>query len=112
MLDLAQKAVAGEVDFARIASMQDGEVIAQLTAVRGIGVWTAKMFLLFHLDRPDVLPFEDLGLQVAVARSYGVTRKNAAKKIRSLGELWSPYSSYASLVLWNARRVEMGVKPR
>jgi len=112
VLDLARKAVAGEVDFARIASMEDVEVIAQLTAVKGIGVWTAKMFLLFHLGRPDVLPFEDLGLQVAVAQSYGVTRKRAAKKIIALGELWSPYSSYASLVLWNARRVEMGAKPR
>ena len=75
-------------------------------------MWTAKMFLLFHLEHPDVLPFEVLGLQVAVAQSYGVRRKNAAKKIIQLGELWSPYSSYASLVLWNARRVEMGVKPR
>ena len=112
VLDLAQKAVAGEVDFAHIATMDDGEVIEQLTAVKGIGVWTAKMFLLFHLGRPDVLPFEDLGLQVAVARSYGVPRKRAAKKIIELGELWSPYSSYASLVLWNARRVEMGAKPR
>lgn len=112
VLDLAQKAVTREVDLDHIATMPDEEVIAQLTSVKGIGVWTAKMFLLFQLDRPDVLPHEDLGLQVAVSQAYKVPRKKAAAKIQKLGPLWSPYSSYASLILWNARRVEKGVKPR
>lgn len=111
-LDLARKAQTGEVDLARIATLPDEDVIEQLTSVKGIGVWTAKMFLIFHLDRPDVLPHEDLGLQIAVSQTYRVPRAKAAKKIVSKREAWSPYCSYASLVLWNARRVAMGAAPR
>ncbi|HUR69975.1 MAG TPA: DNA-3-methyladenine glycosylase 2 family protein [Candidatus Thermoplasmatota archaeon] len=112
VLDLADKAVTKVVDLDHISTMPDEQVIEQLTSVKGIGVWTAKMFLLFHLQRPDVLPHEDLGLQIAVAQHYGVSRKLAAKRIQKMRPAWSPYCSYASLVLWNSRRVEMGVKPR
>lgn len=112
VLDLADKAVSGSVDLAHISTMPDEQVIEQLTSVKGIGVWTAKMFLLFQLQRPDVLPHEDLGLQIAVAKEYRVSRKLAAKKMRRLQPAWSPYCSYASLVLWNARRSEMGLAPR
>lgn len=112
VLDLAEKATTGAVDLARVSTMPDEQVIEQLTSVKGIGVWTAKMFLLFHLRRPDVLPHEDLGLQVAVAKEYRVPRAKAAAKMLRLQPAWSPYCSYASLVLWNARRVDMGVAPR
>lgn len=112
VLDLAQKAETGTVDLPRIATMPDAQVIEQLTSVKGIGVWTAKMFLLFHLERPDVLPHEDLGLQIAVAQAYGVPRKKAAAKMQKLAPGWSPHASYASLVLWNWRRLEKGVAPR
>jgi DNA-3-methyladenine glycosylase II len=112
VLDLADKALTGAVDLDHISTMPDEKVIEQLTSVKGIGVWTAKMFLLFQLQRPDVLPHEDLGLQIAVAKEYGVSRKVAAKKMLRLRPAWSPYCSYASLVLWNARRVVMGIAPR
>lgn len=112
VLDLAEKAVTRTVDLEHISTLPDEAVIEQLTSVKGIGVWTAKMFLLFHLDRPDVLPFEDLGVQLAVVDAYRVPRKKAAKKIQALGPAWSPYASYASLVLWNSRRVKMGATPR
>lgn len=104
VLDLAEKATTGTVDLARISTMPDEAVVEQLTSVKGIGVWTAKMFLLFHLDRPDVLPHEDLGLQIAVAKAYRVPRAKAAGKMIKLGPAWSPYSSLASLTLWNWRR--------
>lgn len=105
VLDLAERANRGDVDFDRLSGALDAEVIETLTAVKGIGVWTAKMFLLFHLGRPDVLPHEDLGVQIAVAQAYGVPREVAAKKIQQLGPAWSPYSSVAALTLWNWRHV-------
>lgn len=104
-LDLAQRTVSGEVDFARFAEMSDDEVVATLTRVKGIGVWTAKMFLLFHLNRPDVLAPEDLGLQIAVANAYGVPRAKAAEQMRRMHPKWSPYSSVVALALWNWRRL-------
>jgi DNA-3-methyladenine glycosylase II len=107
VLDLAEKATTGTVDLARLSSMPDAQVVEQLTSVKGIGVWTAKMFLLFHLDRPDVLPHEDLGLRIAVAKAYRVTRGNAAKKMIRMGPAWSPYGSLASLTLWNWRRADL-----
>lgn len=105
VLDLAERCDRGSVDFVRLASASDEEVVARLTAVKGIGVWTAKMFLLFHLGRPDVLAHEDLGVQIAVANAYGVPRESAAAKIRELGPAWSPYSSVAALTLWNWRHL-------
>lgn len=104
--DLAQKARSGEVDLGGLARMEDAEVVEQLTRVKGIGVWTAKMFLLFHLNRPDVHVPEDLGLQVAVSQAYKVPRARAVAKMMKLGPLWSPYNSLAALTLWNWRRMD------
>lgn len=105
VLDLAERVARGEVDFARFAAMSDEEVVATLTQVKGIGVWTAKMFLLFHLNRPDVLAHEDLGLQLAVAKAYRVPRAKAADKMRRMHAKWTPHSSLVALALWNWRRV-------
>jgi DNA-3-methyladenine glycosylase II len=105
VLDLAQKAKDGNVDFARLAEAPDEEVIETLTQVKGIGVWTAKMFLIFHLDRPDVSAPEDLGLQIAVAQAYKVPRTRAAKKMEKMAPLWAPYNSVAALTLWHWRHV-------
>lgn len=104
VLDLAERTRAGAIDFKRIAEAPDAEVIETLTEVKGIGVWTAKMFLLFNLNRPDVLPFEDLGIQVGVSRLYKVSRARAMAKIVKLGPAWSPYASVAALTIWNWRR--------
>lgn len=105
VLDLAARATGGEVDFARLPAMGDEEVVETLTRVKGIGVWTAKMFLIFHLHRPDVLAPEDLGLQIAVSQAYRVPRAKAAAKMRKMGPVWSPYNSVVALALWNWRRV-------
>jgi DNA-3-methyladenine glycosylase II len=98
--DLAEKAVNGEVDFRRLARMDDAAVIEALTRIKGIGTWTAKMFLLFHLRRPDVVAPEDLGLRMAVARAYRVPMSRAQRVMDHRRPLWSPYGSLASLVLW------------
>lgn len=105
VLDLAERAARGDVDFARLSLAPDEEVVETLTQVKGIGVWTAKMFLIFHLDRPDVVAHEDLGLQLAVARAYRVPRERAARKMQALAPLWSPYNSVAALTLWHWRHV-------
>lgn len=105
VLDLATRTAAGEVNFAHVAVAPDAEVIETLTRVKGIGVWTAKMFLIFHLSRPDVVAHEDLGLQLAVANAYRVPREKAAAKMVKLAPAWSPYASVVALGLWNWRRV-------
>jgi DNA-3-methyladenine glycosylase II len=87
--------------------MDDEAILAELTAVKGIGVWTAQMFLLFHLQRPDVLPTGDLGLRLAVADAYGVPVGTAADEMLARRERWSPYCSVASRVLWLSRRAAM-----
>ena len=107
ILDLADKALRREVEFGRFAAMDDEAILAELTAVKGIGVWTAQMFLLFHLQRPDVLPTGDLGLRLAVADAYGVPVGTAADEMLARRERWSPYCSVASRVLWLSRRAAM-----
>lgn len=108
VLDLAQKVASSELDLDALRDAPDAEVLAALTSVKGIGVWTAKMHLMFHLGRPDVLPHEDLGLQIAVSLAYGVPRERAAKHMVELGPAWSPYATYASFALWSWRRMKMG----
>lgn len=103
--DLAAKVAAREVDTRRFSRMTDEEVIADLTRVKGIGRWTAQMFLIFHLHRPDVLAPDDLGLQLAAAILYGVPAKEARALLIARGPSWSPYASLASLTLWDSRRI-------
>ena len=107
ILDLADKTQRKEVEFERFPAMTDEAILAELTAVKGIGLWTAKMFLIFHLHRPDVLPVEDLGLKLAVSETYGVPPEMAAQVMAEHRELWSPYCSVASRVLWQSRRATL-----
>ena len=83
------------------AAMSDEEVIADLTRIKGIGVWTAEMFLIFHLMRPDVFPLADIGLQKAVAKLYGVDPKNK-KALLAAGERFRPYRSVATWYFWRS----------
>ncbi len=104
VLDLAYQTNAGQVEFDRFPKMPDADIIAELTAVKGIGTWTAKMFLIFHLERPDVSAPEDLGLRMAVADAYGVDEKTAPLLMAQKQAAWSPYNSVAARVLWTSRR--------
>lgn len=107
ILDLADKTQRKEVEFGRFPAMSDEAILAELTEVKGIGVWTAQMFLMFHLHRPDVLPTGDLGLRTAVSEVYGVPPEKAAEVMLAHREQWSPYCSVASRILWQSRRAAM-----
>lgn len=100
--DLATHVNNRTLNFHRHARMTDDEIIADLTRVRGIGRWTAEMFLMFNLHRPDVLPVDDLGVRNAVGRLYKMNPAPTAKALREFGERWRPYRSVASWYLWRS----------
>jgi len=97
--DLAQHFVDGKIHPQRWPEMDDEAIIAELVDVRGIGRWTAEMFLMFNLLRPDVFPLDDLGLQKALRLSY---RKKSLKSMKALGETWRPWRSVATWYLWRS----------
>jgi DNA-3-methyladenine glycosylase II len=82
--------------------MSDERVIEELTQVKGLGRWTADVFLMFHLGRPDVLPVGDQGIRRAVERLYGLEEIPDAETLERLGERWAPYRTLASLYLWES----------
>ena len=100
--DLATKFVDGDLRPRRWRSMDDEAIIEALITVKGIGRWTAEMFLMFNLHRPDVLPVDDLGLQNAVAKQYNDGLRLPPAEIRKLGETWAPWRSVASMYLWRS----------
>jgi DNA-3-methyladenine glycosylase II len=100
--DLALHFANGSVHVHRWPKMDDEEVIADLIQVRGIGRWTAEMFLMFNLLRPDVLPLDDLGLQRAVSLSYRSGRKLSARTIERIAAPWQPWRSVATWYLWRS----------
>ncbi len=100
VLDLAGKVDSGELNLRRIRNLPDEEVITELSKVRGIGRWSAQMHLIFHLGRLDVLPTEDLGLQMAAARGYGFAECCTSDEMKKIGDPWAPYRSMASWYLW------------
>jgi DNA-3-methyladenine glycosylase II len=104
--DLAAKTHSGELDFARLPQLTDEEVIEHLTQVRGIGVWTAHMFLMFALRRPDVLPTGDLGIQMAIRKHYRKRKLPKPKHMEKIAQCWSPYRSVACWYLWRSMDVK------
>lgn len=102
LADLAAHFESGQIDTQRWFSSSDEEIIAELTAVRGIGVWTAEMFLIFNQLRPDVLPLDDVGLQKAVARHYLAGERPDRRKLTEIGERWRPWRSVATWYLWRS----------
>lgn len=106
--DLARKAAAGSVKLGRFGKMSDEQVIDNLTLVKGIGRWTAEMFLIFSLNRPDVLPVDDLGLRYAIKQAYGLRGLPSPAKMEKLAEPWRPYRTVATWYLWKSRRLQIG----
>jgi len=100
--DLCEKVMNGALPLDSLDSMTDDEVIVALTQVKGIGRWSAEMFLMFRLHRPDVLPVDDLGIVNAVKNVYRLRKKPTADRIRKIGEVWRPYRSVASWYLWRS----------
>jgi DNA-3-methyladenine glycosylase II len=105
--DLAGHTIEGRLDFSKLPELSDEEVIATLTAVKGIGVWTAHMFLMFSLKRPNVLPTGDLGIKSAIKKAYKKRYKTkdgypTAAHIEKIAKNWHPYCSIASWYLWRS----------
>ncbi len=100
--DLATHVLDGELELDRLEDLGDEEVIEEIVAVRGLGVWTAEMFLLFHLERPDVLSGGDLGIRKAIQIEYGLEEMPTPTKVIEIGEPWRPHRSLASLYLWES----------
>jgi DNA-3-methyladenine glycosylase II len=109
--DLAEHIAAGKLDFQRIDQLSDDEVIEHLTAVKGIGVWTAQMFLMFHLGRPDVLPVGDLGVRNGMKVAYGLGSTPTPKQAAEIGERWHPYRSVGSWYMWRAVETVLPAAP-
>jgi DNA-3-methyladenine glycosylase II len=103
--DLCERIVDGRLVLDEIETLDDEAVIERLTEVKGFGRWTAEMFLMFRLHRPDVLPVDDLGIVNAVQRLYGLRKRPDSKKLHKLGEAWRPYRSVASWYLWQSLKL-------
>jgi 3-methyladenine DNA glycosylase/8-oxoguanine DNA glycosylase len=104
--DLTARIADGRLNLDELDALPDEEVIERLTAVKGFGRWTAEMFLMFRLHRPDVLPAGDLGIVNAIQRLYKLRRRPDPKRILKMGEVWRPYRSVASWYLWQTLRNE------
>lgn len=100
--DLAAHVLSGELELDRLEELGDEEVIEEIVAVRGLGQWTAEMFLLFHLQRPDVLSGGDLGIRKAIQIEYELEEMPPPKLVLEIGEPWRPHRSLASLYLWES----------
>ncbi len=100
--DLSRLTKSGALDFSALPGLPDDGVIVMLTQVKGIGVWTAHMFLMFALERPDILPVGDLGIRMAIRKEYGMEELPNAKEIEERAAGWHPYCTVASWYLWRS----------
>lgn len=103
---LAALSLSGDLKLARIGRYADEDVIAQLTQVKGIGVWTAQMFLMFSLGRPDVLPWDDLGVRQAIRKLYGLAEMPTRAESERIAAPWRPYASVASWYCWRSLEIK------
>jgi len=102
LLDLATHVLSGKISLRRLGNMPDEAVIEELVQVRGIGVWTAQMFLMFSLNRLDVFPFDDLGIRNAIRNLYKLDEMPSKAEGRAISEPWKPYRSVASWYCWRS----------
>ena len=105
---LAEHTLSGELELQRLDELDDDTVIVELTAVKGLGAWTAHMFLMFHLERPDVLPVGDLGIRRAIERAYELDELPDAAAIEQIAQPWRPHRTLACRYLWRSLANEPG----
>jgi DNA-3-methyladenine glycosylase II len=105
---LAEHVLSGELELERLDQLSDEDAIAELVAVKGLGVWTAHMFLMFHLERPDVLAVGDLGIRRAIERAYGLGALPDVAEIERIAEPWRPHRTLACRYLWRSLDNEPG----
>jgi DNA-3-methyladenine glycosylase II len=103
---LAEHVISGELDLERLDQLSDADVITELVAVKGIGTWSAHMFLMFQLERPDVLAVGDLGIRRAIERAYGLQELPDAATVERIAEPWRPHRTLACRYLWRSLRNE------
>ena len=104
---LAEHFVNGELSAGHFEAWEDEEIVAHLTRVRGIGRWTAEMYLMFHLGRPDVLPVNDAGLNRAIQQLYGLEAPPKPPDVLKIGEAWRPWATVACWYLWRSLEIEL-----
>lgn len=104
--ELARMTRDGEIDFAACRKLEDDAVVAHLTQVKGVGVWTVHMFQIFALRRPDILPTGDYGVRVAMQKAYGLEALPSPAEMAKLAEPWRPFRSFASWYLWRSLDAE------
>lgn len=109
LTDLAQRVARREINFRKLPELGDEEIISMLSEVRGIGVWTVQMFLIFALERPNVMPLADLGIRNAVRKAYGLSELPKPAELSKLAEKWHPYCSIASWYLWRSLEGPAGI---
>lgn len=100
--ELARLTRDGDIQFERLPEMEDAAVIETLTRVKGVGVWTVQMFLMFALQRPNVLPVGDLGVRAAMKKAYGLAELPKPQEMERIAAAWHPYRSIASWYLWRS----------
>ena len=105
---LAEHVISCELELERLGELKDEQVIAELVAVKGLGMWTAQMFLMFHLERPDVLPVGDLGIRRAIERAYALDALPDVAAMERIAEPWRPHRTLACRYLWRSLRNEPG----
>jgi DNA-3-methyladenine glycosylase II len=110
--DLAAHVTDQRLELDRLSELEDAQVLEQLTAVKGIGVWTAEIYLMFRLQRPDVFPADDLGLVKAAHKVYGLRQRPTRKKLLKMAEAWRPYRSVAAWYLWRSLSLPSTSAPR
>ena len=103
---LAEHFASGELSLEHFQEWDDEEIIAHLTQVRGVGRWTAEMFLMFHLGRPDVLPVNDVGINRAMMRQYGLDALPKPPEVLRIGDAWRPWATVACWYLWRSEDVK------
>ena len=109
LLDLARHFASGQIRTARLRKMDDEQIVQDLIGVKGIGRWTAEMFLIFVLNRTDVYPVDDLGLRKGVQRAYGLKSMPTVKQLTRIAEPWRPYRSLATWYLWKSTAPQVAI---
>jgi DNA-3-methyladenine glycosylase II len=107
LTDLAERVARREINFSKLANLPDEEIIELLSQVRGVGVWTVQMFLLFALERPNVMPLTDYGIRNAVRQAYGLAEMPKPAELAEIAKKWHPYCSVASWYLWRSLDVQV-----
>ncbi len=103
--NLVEHVTSGQLQLEHLSELEDEEIITQLTAVKGIGRWTAEMCLIFVMGRSDVLPVDDLGFLEGIRAAYQLPERPTKQEVRERGELWRPYRTFATWYMWAVRRI-------